>query len=232
MNKIFPGLLAFFFYLSAFAQGPELIKLKKDVVDYYWEMSSVDKDLISYPLEIKDKKWTTVSVADYELEADVNTSKGYIFISDPARDTLDKSSSFQFMVFEKSKGEPIIGITKKIFTDQLWVTEASFWKKSGGKWFNVTEEVALDLTYRDFLEGGNDGFIYDEQIAKMLPLHFDLPRKGNAIKIYLLSDYFLLYCHSIKPDDPTCSIQGALIKEEMEMKWNKSKGKFVLSDSK
>jgi hypothetical protein len=134
MNKIFPGLLAFFFYLSAFAQGPELIKLKKDVVDYYWEMSSVDKDLISYPLEIKDKKWTTVSVADYELEADVNTSKGYIFISDPARDTLDKSSSFQFMIFEKSKGEPIIGISKKICVDQLWVTEASFWKKSGGKW--------------------------------------------------------------------------------------------------
>jgi hypothetical protein len=166
------------------------------------------------------------------LEADVNTSKGYIFISDPARDTLDKSSSFQFMIFKKSKGEPIIGISKKICVDQLWVTEASFWKKNGGKWFNVTEEVALDLTYRDFLEGGNDGFIYDEQLAKMLPLHFDFPQKGNTINIYLLSDYFALYCHSIKPDDSNCSIQGALIKEEMEMKWNKSKGKFVLSDSK
>jgi hypothetical protein len=231
MKKIFPVLLTLLLCFSAAAQAPEVIKLKKDVIDYYWEMSSVDKDLVSYPLEIKGKKWTTVSVGDYEMEADVNISKGYIFIKDPARDTLDKSCSFQFMLFEKSKGEPIIGISKKVFSGLYWDTDISFWKKNGGKWFKVNDEVMTELNYRDFLEGGNDGFIHDEHVAKMMPLHYELPQKGKTIKIFLLDEYFKIYCLSVKSDDPACGIQGSFKDEELQLQWNKSKGKFILLDS-
>jgi hypothetical protein len=229
MNNIFPILLGIFCCFSASAQAPEVIKLKKDVIDYYWEMSCVDKHLVSYPLEIKANKWTTVSKGDYEMEADVNTSKGYVFIRDPARDTLDNTCSFQFMLFEKSNGEPIVGISKKVFNGEYWEAEISFWKKNGGKWFKVNDEVMTELTYRDFLEGGNDGFLYDEHISKMMPLHYELPHKGNTIKINLLDEYFKIYCISIKPDDPGCGIQGSFKDEHLELHWNKSKGKFILS---
>jgi hypothetical protein len=229
MSKIFPFILILFLCYSAAAQAPEVIKLKKDIIDYYWEMSCVDKDLVSYPLEIKDNKWTTVSIADYEMEADVNTTKGYVFIKDPARDSADNFCSFQFMLFEKSNNEPIIGISKKYIIGDTWKTDVSFWKKSGGKWFKVNDEVVIEITYRDFLEGGNDAFLYDEHIAKLLPLHYDLPKKGNTIKIYLLDENFEAYC-SANPSDTSCGIRGSFKEGELEIHWNKSKGKFTFSD--
>jgi len=228
MNKYLPLILALSICFSLKAQGPELIKLKKNIIDYYWEMSSVDKDLVSYPLEIKDNKWMTVSMADYELEADVNTSKGYVFIKDPARDSADKSCIFQFMLFEKSNGEPIIAISKRFAVNGFWVTDISFWKKNGGKWFKVNDEVVVELTYRDFLEGGNDSFLYDEQMASLLPLHFELPKRGNTIKIYLMDENFETYCLA-NPGDSACGIQGSFKDGELELHWNKSKGKFTLS---
>ncbi len=229
MSRSFSVILFFFLCYSAAAQAPEVIKLKKDIIDYYWEMSCVDKDLVSYPLEIKDNKWTTVSVADYEMEADVNTTKGYIFINDPARDSADNTCSFQFMLFEKSNAEPIVAISKKYFAGQMWQTDVSFWKKSGGKWFKVNDEVVIEITYRDFLEGGNDAFLYDEQISELLPLHYELPKKGNSIKIYLIDDNFESYC-AANPSDASCGIRGSFKDGELEIQWNKSKGKFTLSD--
>lgn len=230
MCKFSPFIFAFFFCFSAAAQGPEVIKLKKNIIDYYWEMSCVDKDLVSYPLEIKNNKWTTVSIADYELDADVNTSKGYVFINDPARDSAENHCFFQFMLFEKANGEPIIAISKKTFVDQFWKTDVSFWKKNGGKWFKVNDEVVNELTYRDFLEGGNDSFLFDEQIAKILPLHFELPKRGNTIKIYLMIENFETYCLA-NPGNSSCGIRGSFKEGELELHWNKSKGKFTLSDN-
>ena len=229
MSRFFPVILIFSLCFSAAAQAPEVIKLKKDIIDYYWEMSSVDKDLVSYPLELKENKWTTVSVADYEMEVDVNTSRGYVFIKDPARDSGDNTCSFQFMLFERANAEPIIAISKKYIENQIWQTDISFWKKSGGKWFKVNDEVVIEITYRDFLEGGNDAFLFDEHISKFLPLHYDLPKKGNTIKIYLLDENFETYC-AANPSDSACGIRGSFKDGELEIHWNKSKGKFTLSD--
>lgn len=232
MNNILSIISLIFISRYLIAQAPDPMVLKKDIVDYYWEMASEDKDLVSYPLEIKEKKWTTVSIADYELEAYVNTSKGYIEINDPGNDSLDKASYFQFKVFQWKKSNPVIVISKKKYAEKLWSTEVSFWQKKGGKWFDVSQEISDDLSYQDFLEGGRDGFKYGESVAKMLPIHYDLPKKGNAIKIYLLSDYFSYYCHQVKPDDIDCGIQGAIIYDQVTLQWHKGKGEFKLGEFK
>jgi hypothetical protein len=228
--KNMPVLLLLFFGVSLVvsAQAPDPMKLKKDVVDYYWEMASADADLVSYPLEMKDKNWTTVSIADYEMPATVNTSRGYVSITDPARDSLDKASTFQFMIFERSKGDPIIAISKKKFVEKFWTTEFDVWEKKGGKWFNVTSELVEELTYQDFLEGKRDGFKYSEDVAKMLPIHYQLPEKGMKIQIFLLNDYFAYYCHQERPDDPNCGIQGAMNFDRAELHWQKGKGNFSI----
>lgn len=228
MSRIFPAILFSFLCFSAAAQAPEVIKLKKNVIDYYWEMSCVDKDMVTYPLEIKNNKWMTVSAGDYEIEADVNTLNGYVFIKDPARDSAENHCIFQFMIFEKSKGDPIIAISKKAFVDKYWETDISFWKKIGGKWFKVNDEVVIELTYRDFLEGGNESFLYDEQIANILPLYYDLPKRGNTIRIYLMDENFDTYCQA--NPSPSCGIRGSFKEGELQIHWSKSKGKFILTD--
>ena len=226
-------IIAIAFPLVIHAQSKNEMNIKKDVVDYYWEMSSSDKDLISYPIEMKNNKWTSVSIADYEIPADVNYLKGYIFISDAANDSLDKASTFQFVIYERKKGDPIIAISKKRYQDDMWATEVSFWEKKGGKWFNVIQEVAPELTYQDFLEGGRDGFKLSDALIKMLPIHYDLPTKSSDhINVYLLNDYFAYYCHQVKPDDENCGIQNAIIYDQVELRWNKTKGAFVLVNFK
>jgi len=212
-----------------FAQTEPEYKLKKDVVDYYWEMASADGDLISYPLELKDNKWMTVSVADYELEADVDYRKGYIFITDPAKDSLDKAATFQFVIYPRKKDNPLVAISKKKYQNDRWITEVGFWEKRGGKWFNIARKVAPELSYLDYLDGGREVHKLNVDLVEQLPVHFELPKKGTTIKAYLLSEQLTFYCMQIKPDDENCSIRSSIKYNTVELRWNKAKSTFVLA---
>jgi hypothetical protein len=217
---------------NIFAQTDDEFNLKKDVVDYYWEMSSVDTHLIHYPIELKDNKWTTVSVAEYELEADVNYRKGYIFIKDPANEDDEHASTYRFKLYKRKKNKPLIGISKKRYVDEKWVTEVSFWEERGGKWFNVAEEVLPDLIYQDFLAGGRADHEENEDLVELLPLHYALPKKGNTIKVFLLSEGITAYCMNVDPDNPNCQIRQYIKFQSVDLKWNKAKSKFSIGNFK
>jgi hypothetical protein len=212
-----------FFYLlfllpfSGFAQVEDEINIRKDVIDYYWEMSSSERDLIHYPIELKDKKWLTVSNADYEIEADVDYRKGYIFIKDPGNGAEDK------------KGDPLIAISKKKFINDKWVTEVSFWEKRGGLWTNIVAEVAPKLSYQDFLEGGREQHKLDSTLAGLLPIYYNLPKKGKNIKVFLLSEGLTAYCMNDNPDDTHCPIRQFIKFQVAELRWNKGKSTFSVN---
>lgn len=218
--------------LSLFAQNDGASNTKKDVVDYYWKMSSVDTHLIHYPVELKNNKWTTVSEAEYELEAEVNYRKGYIFIKDPANGDEEHASTYRFKLYKRKKNKPLIAISKKRYVDESWVTEVSFWEEKGGKWFNITETVIPDLKYQDFLAGGRADHEDNEDLTRLLPLHYSLPKKGKTIKVFLLSEAITAYCMNVDPDNPNCSVRQHIKYQSVELKWNKAKSKFSIGNFK
>lgn len=232
MRKLFYLFLFLMTSVVVFAQKNSELNLKKDVVDYYWEMSSVDTHLIHYPIELKDNKWTTVSSAEYELEADVNYRKGYIYIKDPANEDDDHASTYRFKVYKRKKNKPLIGISKKRYVDEKWITEISFWEEKGGKWFNIVDKVLPDLTYQDFLAGGRADHESTEELTDLLPLHYALPKKGKTIKVFLLSEGITAYCMNVDPDNPNCEIRQHIKYQSVDLKWAKAKSKFSIGNFK
>jgi hypothetical protein len=214
---------------TSFAQVENEINIRKDVIDYYWEMSSSELDLIHYPIELKNKKWLTVSHADYEIEADVDYRKDYIFIKDPGNGAEDKASTYQFVLYDRKKGDPLIAISKKKFINEKWVTEVSFWKKKGGLWTNIVAEVAPELSYQDFLEGGREQHKLDRTLAGLLPIYYNLPKKGKSIKVFLLSEGLTAYCMNENPDDTHCPIRQFIKFQIAELRWNKGKSTFSVN---
>ncbi len=228
-------LVALFSLLAIFplkAQETNELNLKKDVVDYYWEMATVDSHLIHYPIELKDNKWTTVSLDEQELEAEVNYRKGYIFIQDSAFTDTDHAASYRFVMYKRKKNKPLIAISKKRYVNEQWVTDVSFWEERGGKWFNIVDEVIPDLTYQDFLTGGRGEHQMDTELQTLLPLHYALPKRGNIIKVFLLSEGLTGYCMNIDPDDPNCEVRQYIKYQSVDLRWNKGKSKFSIGNFK
>lgn len=232
MRNSFLSIPLFIFYLflavSSSAQVESEINIRKDVLDYYWEMASSDSDLIHYPIELKDKKWLTVSNADYELEATVDYRKGYIFIKDPGKGEEDKASSFQFVMYERNKDNPLIAISKKKYLDEKWVTEVGFWEKRGGLWTNIVKEVLPELSYHSFLEGTFDRSAFGIDLPSLLPIYFDLPKKGNNIMVLFLSEGLKAHCMNGHQEDENCNVIQYIKYQSVELRWNKGKSNFSL----
>ena len=133
------------------------------------------------------------------------------------------------MIYERKKDDPLIAISKKKFINNKWVTEIGFWEKRSGLWTNIANEVAPDLSYQDYLEGGREQHKMDSTLAGLLPIYYNLPKKGKSIKVFLLSEGLTAYCMNDNPDDKHCPIRQYIKFQVAELRWNKGKSTFSVN---
>lgn len=217
-NKTLSLLAGFLAFSTATSQA------QRSVVTAYRELQKIDESIALYPLTQKGEDWKTMSVAEYELNAKVDTKNGYIEIQDEG--TGGGTLTTQVVLYRKADGNELVVFNRRTFDGVSTDTEIAMYESDGKNWTALDPKMILPLVQiSDFLSKPTD----NRRADAYLDVYYVFPQYGTTAKMLLETSQLDYSCGEGDADAP-CELLDQIKYHSIELKWDKTQKQFSVGN--
>jgi hypothetical protein len=215
-----------FITFSTQAQSP------KSLIEHYNLLPEIYTG--GYKLFFKSGKWQAKSShMDVMLEVVMDKQHEFIEINDPGSD--GSTTLLQVSLYRLNDNSALVAVSRAVLNETGGSGKINFLQFEEGRWTDRTARTLPRITPQLFM---NQGFVMPKvpvrEFNLALPVTYTLSPEKTPV-LARLRPATALYCSGAITDKPEikeafCEIEKNILYDQIELLWDKNKGKFSLGN--